>query len=91
MDTWEYFSTLIEANMASESAAYSDEIPAGDHPKFSPYAIIPELNSFGAKGWELMHIEPVSPGRNHDVVKPDASSMKWARHYLCVFKRKTSA
>ncbi|MEM7112215.1 MAG: hypothetical protein AAF614_07260 [Chloroflexota bacterium] len=77
--------------MANEAAAYSTEIPDGNHPKYSPYALIPELNSFGAKGWELLHMEPVSIGRNHDVVRPDASAMKWGRHYFCVFKRKTAS
>ena len=90
MDTWEYFTTFVEANMAKEDVVHSAEIPQGKHPKYSPYALIPELNALGAKGWELMSIEPVSPGRNHDVVKPDANALKWARHYFCVFKRKTT-
>lgn len=89
MDKWEYFTTFIEANAAY--AANSAEIPPGDHPKYSPLFLIPELNDYGAKGWELIHMEPVSPGRNHDVVIPDASAMKWGRHYFCVFKRKTSS
>lgn len=91
MDKWEYFTTLIEANMHKEEVTSSDEIPPGDHPKYSPHALIPELNAFGAKGWELIHMEPVSVGRNHDVVLPDAQSMRWGRHYLCVFKRKTAS
>lgn len=91
MDRWEYFTTFIEANMEKIDVLDSAEIPEGKHPKYSPYALIPELNAFGAKGWELIHMEPVSPGRNHDVVRPDASAMKWGRHYFCVFKRKTSS
>ena len=88
MDKWEYFTTFIEANV--EGVVDNGEIPPGRHPKFSPYFLIPELNEFGAKGWELIHMEPVSVGRNHDVVRPDANAMKWGRHYFCVFKRKTS-
>ena len=91
MDKWEYFTTIVEANMAKEDVAISAEIPPGNHPQYSPYALIPELNSFGAKGWELIHMEAVSIGRNHDVVKPDANAMKWGRHYFCAFKRKTSS
>ena len=91
MDKWEYFTTFIEANMANEAVAYSTEIPDGNHPKYSPYALIPELNGFGAKGWELLHMEPVSIGRNHDVVRPDANAMKWGRHYFCVFKRQAAS
>ena len=90
MDKWEYFTTFIEANMANEAVAYSTEIPDGHHPKYSPYALIPELNGFGAKGWELLHMEPVRIGRNHDVVQPDAGALTWTRHYFCVFKRKTA-
>lgn len=90
MDKWEYFTTILEANMANEAVAVSAEIPVGDHPQYSPYALIPELNNLGAKGWELVHMEAVSIGRNHDVVKPDASAMRWGRHYFCAFKRKTA-
>ena len=91
MEKWEYYTTFIEANMDDSRVRHSEHIPPGDHPRFSPYALIPELNELGAKGWELIHMEPVSPGRNHDVVSPDAGSMKWSRHYFSVFKRKTSA
>ena len=91
MDRWEYFTTFIEANMANAGVAHSAEIPPGDHPAYSPFALIPELNGLGAKGWELIHMEPVSIGRNHDVVLPDAQAMKWGRHYFCVFKRRSGA
>ena len=89
MDKWEYFTTILEANMGNDDVADSPDIPPGEHPQYSPYALIPELNSFGAKGWELIHMESVSMGRNHDVVKPDATAGKWGRHYFCAFKRKT--
>lgn len=91
MNKWEYFTTFIEANMANEGVSYNDEIPPGDHPKYSPYALIPELNTLGQKGWELIHMEPVIIGRNHDVGRPDASTMKWGRHYFCVFKRQSAS
>ena len=91
MERWEYFTTFIEANMGKDDVGHSAEIPPGDHPVYSPYALIPELNSLGAKGWELIHMEPVSIGRNHDVVLPDAQAMKWGRHYFCVFKRQTDS
>ena len=90
MDRWEYYTTLLEADLERAIATDIDGIPPGEHPKYTPYALIPELNDLGAKGWELVHMEPVSPGRNHDVVKPDASSARWARHYFCAFKRKTT-
>lgn len=87
LQTWEYLTTFIESRM--EEVAGDDEamIPEGDHPKYSPYALMPELNALGAKGWELVSIMPVKPGRNHDVVLPSGSDLSWTRHYLCVFKR----
>ena len=91
MEKWEYFTTFIEADMSKIEVQQSAEVPEGKHPKYSPYALIPELNAYGDKGWELIVMEPVSPGRNHDVVRPDASAMKWGRHYFCVFKRRSSS
>jgi len=89
VDKWEYYTTFIEANMSKDGMLDTSDIPPGDHPKYSPFALIPELNALGAKGWELIHMEPVSIGRNHDVVRPDANAMKWGRHYFCVFKRRS--
>ena len=88
MERWEYFTTHIESNMANVVDVDSAEIPPGNHPKYSPYALIPELNRYGAKGWELISIQPVSIGKNHDVIMPDGSIAKWGRHYFCTFKRR---
>jgi hypothetical protein len=87
MQRWEYSTTLIEADMEGADPFKEPMIPEGDHPKYSPFALIPELNSLGEKGWELVSFTPVKPGRNHDVVLPGAGELAWARHYLCVFKR----
>ena len=87
LKTWEYYTAFIEARMEEIDVETEAMIPQGDHPKYSPYALMPELNELGAKGWELVSIAPVKPGRNHDVVLPSGSDLSWARHYLCVFKR----
>lgn len=87
MQQWEYFTTFIEANTEIAPVPVRDDIPRVEHRKYTPYALIPQLNLFGAKGWELVSIEPVVPGKNHDVMLPDSSGMKWARTYLCAFKR----
>ena len=89
MQQWEYYSTLIEALMEEIDIQHEPTIPVDNHPKYSPYALIPELNALGEKGWELISMMPVKPGRNHDVVLPGAGELAWARHYLCVFKRPT--
>ncbi len=65
-----------------------DGVPSGDHPRYSPYAIIPQLNDFGANGWELITAHPVNAGRNHDFMISAGGSSAWGRHYFCVFKRR---
>jgi hypothetical protein len=87
MQKWEYYTTFIEALMEEIDPMVEPTIPAEDHPKYSPFALIPELNALGEKGWELISFTPVKPGRNHDVVLPGAGELAWTRHYLCVFKR----
>ncbi len=86
MEQFEYFTTYIEANMAKVPG--SAAIPAGDHAKHSPYSLIPELNAFGAEGWELINIQPLIAGRNDDFVFPTADGIKWGSHYFCAFKRR---
>ena len=87
MQLWEYFTTFIEANTEIAPVPVRDDIPLDKHPVHSPYSLIPQLNLYGQKGWELISCEPVVPGKKHDVLVPDSSGMKWAEHYLCVFKR----
>jgi hypothetical protein len=88
MEKWEYFTTFVYASM--ESIEWADEamIPPGDHPKFSPYALIPELNRLGEKGWELVEIKPVLIGRNHDVMVHPNNLVQWSNSYFCAFKRR---
>lgn len=88
MDYWEYFTTILESNTEVAPVPIRDDIPIGQHPVHTPYALIPQLNVYGANGWELLSITPVVPGKKHDVLMPDSSGMKWARHYFCAFKRK---
>ncbi|MCA9969410.1 MAG: hypothetical protein KC425_04295 [Anaerolineales bacterium] len=88
MDTWEYFTTFIEARMEDIQWHSEPMIPPGEHPKFSPYALIPELNQLGAKGWELVHMQPVLIGRNHDVMVHPNNMVQWSNTYFCVFKRR---
>ncbi|MCO5183646.1 MAG: DUF4177 domain-containing protein [Anaerolineae bacterium] len=87
INEWEYYTTFLEARM-SETDTWSEAmIPDEDHPKYSPYAIMPELNRLGRKGWELVHIEPVIVGKNHDVLVHPNNMVYWGNTYFCVFKR----
>ena len=87
MERWEYFTTFIEAQM-EQIDPVEMVIPQGEHPKYSPYALMPELNRLGDKGWELVHMQPVIIGRNHDVLLHDNSTRYWTSCYFCVFKRR---
>jgi len=87
MNHWEYLTVLLEANTEVTPVPIRDDIPAANTGRYTPYSLIPQLNFYGSSGWELVSIEPVCIGRNGDVVKPDASSAKWARHWFCAFKR----
>ena len=91
MDKWEYLTTFIFAN--AETQDIKDYIkkhwPEGRTEKFAPEALIPRLNDLGAQGWELVRIEPVSVGKNSDVLTHgDAGTKTWTNAYFCAFKRK---
>jgi hypothetical protein len=89
LEQWEYFTTLIETEMAQIDAHTEAMIPSDqDHPKYSPYATMPELNRLGQKGWELMSMQPVIAGKNHDILVHPNNFTYWSHTYLCVFKRR---
>jgi hypothetical protein len=51
--------------------------------------MIPELNSLGDQGWEMVHMEPIGAvGKKGDVgfIAGDAMA-RWSNSYFCVFKR----
>ena len=92
MQKWEYLTRFVEANVHMQSAdtLYSELVDGENLPRNSPQAMIPELNRLGEKGWELVHMEPVFIGKNHDVLLHEGGGMKrWATNYFCVFKRPT--
>ena len=89
MDKWDYLTTFITADSDNDDArSYLDMMGQADAPPYTPAAMMPELNRLGAKGWELVHMEPVTVGRNHDVLTHDATARQWTNQYFCVFKRK---
>ncbi len=88
MEQWEYLSVFIKADTKNKSVReylkqqWPDEKPQ----RYSPKALMPELNKLGAEGWELMHIEPVIQGRKGDILQ--SGNERWAHVYFCVFKRR---
>lgn len=87
MHTWEYFTTTLGTEHPSMEVPISDDIPNVEHPKYSTYKLIPQLNYFGNRGWELVSLEPVQVGKNGDVRYADAASGVWTYTYFAVFKR----
>lgn len=80
---WEYMTTVLGA----EKQFSPDKKPR----KYSIHSLIPQLNAYGADGWELLYIEPRFIGDNEDVLITKwagaAGGGVWTHSYLCVFKR----
>lgn len=92
MDTWEYLTMTFRTDDPSMTVPLHDDVPREhDYPKYSPYKLIPQLNDYGRKGWELISLDPVQEGRNGDVRYADASGAVWTYTYLAVFKRRIPA
>jgi hypothetical protein len=91
MERWEYLTKFITADMNSEEARMQlAALETGARPKYAPEAMIPELNRLGEKGWELIYMQPVFIGHNHDILMHEGGGMKrWTNQYFCVFKRRT--
>lgn len=94
-ETWEYMTRFVRAHIDNPGARefLKETFPNWtDPPKFAPETMMPLLNKLGAKGWELVHMEPVrAVGKNDDVLFQsggDIASRDWSNTYFCVFKRK---
>ncbi len=87
MEKWEYLTLFLEANkQEADSMAYS--IESEELASYSPQLLMPELNRLGAKGWELVHMEPAYVGNNEDILLHEGGgSRRWTNKYFCVFKR----
>jgi hypothetical protein len=87
MEQWEYLTLFLEANKAeADSMAYT--IESEELASYSPQLLMPELNRLGAKGWELVHMEPAYVGNNEDILMHEGGgSRRWTNKYFCVFKR----
>lgn len=88
-ERWEYWTGFLWAYADDEKAKRDDWASGERLPKYSPQALIPDLDALGAQGWELVHMEPVVVGDNHDVLMLD-TMRTWTNSYFCVFKRPRS-
>jgi hypothetical protein len=94
-EQWEYMTMFCYANINNEGTKeyIKQTFPNWkDPPIFSPQTMVPDLNSWGTEGWELVHMEPVaSVGKNGDVgFITGEGRTSWSNIYFCVFKRRTS-
>jgi hypothetical protein len=86
---WEYLTIFVEADAQREEDFLRErwDWKAGI-PPYIPQSMIPQLDSLGDQGWELVHMQPVRAGNNGDVLIADTSSGRvWTGTYFCVFKR----
>jgi len=68
MQQWEYFTTFVWADVNKDKRDFTTMFPDVENvPKYHPMAMIPELDSLGKEGWELVHMQPAIVGNNHDV------------------------
>lgn len=98
MEKWEYVTVFIRAHIGTQGVKEFLQQRWPDWkkiPKFAPQAMIPELNTLGEQGWELVHMEPIPViGTNADVGFPSGDSSSplsnylWSNCYFCAFKRR---
>ncbi len=91
MPQWEYLTRFLEAQVDKDSAEQLQQrFETKKLPRYAPEAMIPELDSLGAAGWELVHMEPVPKvGGKGDILFGGAP--RWSSSYFCVFKRPRTA
>ena len=95
-EKWEYTSVFINASVDNDGAKQyiKERWPEWvGLKKYSPETLIPELDRFGMDGWELVNMEPVVVGGNHDIafVTSAGAPTQWSNIYFCAFKRRKQA
>jgi hypothetical protein len=89
-EKWEYYTTFLYADAEKHQDFLQQKWPDRKAPKFTPEAMIPELDELGEQGWELVHMEPVGGvGNKGDVsfLRGYGTMTVWSNTYFCVFKR----
>jgi hypothetical protein len=91
-DRWEYLTRFVYANVENENALdhFLIQWPGEKPRKYEPETMIPELNTLGKQGWELVHMQPIGAvGKNRDVGFVAGEAIpRWSNSYFCVFKRR---
>ena len=92
-EKWEYWTTFLFASAERQRDFLAQRFRDGKVAKYTPEAMIPELDELGDEGWELVHMEPISGvGDKGDVsfMRGYGTMTVWSNAYFCVFKRPKS-
>ena len=89
-ERWEYHTAILHAEMERPGVRdYLARRRSGEIARYSPLALLPELNELGAAGWELVSIQPVLAGDNEDVfIGSRGQTGGWSHAYLCALRRR---
>jgi len=89
-ERWEHMIILLEADAEKQQAALRQRWPSKHFTPYTPLALVPQLDTYGDLGWELISIQPVIMGHNEDIaVSPQGTAYRtWTNSYLCTFKRR---
>lgn len=90
MEKWEYMTKFTYASISKHGAKefIANNWPDWEPAQYAPQTMVPELNQWGADGWELVHMQPIAAvGTNEDVLFNGEYS-RWSSAYFCVFKRR---
>lgn len=88
-EKWEYLTFVLYADLENPGAkeVMNHHWPDWKNPpRYTPQALMPELNRMGETGWELIHIERVNDSVYSDAIFKD--NIGAVNAYFCVFKRK---
>ncbi len=91
MERWEYLTEIARANIDNPGVKerLSRRLPNFKPKRFGVETMIPRLDEMGQAGWELVHMQPMPVGENHDYAHSLAQgSPAYSNSYFCVFKRR---
>ncbi len=95
MPQWEYLTVLLNADALGVEAYLADHFAGWQVGRYSPVALVPYLNEYGAQGWELVSVQPVASGSDEAIMIHNGSAdgpagRIWSHTYLCAFRRPKS-
>jgi hypothetical protein len=90
MERWEYHCEFRRADVknAGFEEMRKERWPEWKPAAYSPQSLMPALNDAGAKGWELVSMQPVYVDGNDSVQIPTTSTILRTNTYFCVYRRR---